>query len=52
MLKEFLILLLMIFLFGIVLNITAGIGAFLLGFLDDIAGTGKKTIQISNLGFV
>ena len=40
-----------IFLFGIVLNITAGIGAFLLGFLDDIIG-GKKTIQISNLGFV
>ena len=40
-----------IFLFGIVLNITAGIGAFLLGFLDDILG-GKKTIQISNLGFV
>ncbi len=40
-----------IFLFGIVLNITAGAGAFLLGFLDDVLG-GKKTIQISNLGFV
>ena len=40
-----------IFLFGIVLNITAGIGAFLLGFLDDLIG-GKKTIQISNLGFI
>lgn len=37
--------------FGIVLNITAGIGAFALGFLDDILG-GKKTIQISNLAFM
>jgi len=40
-----------IFLFGIVLNITAGLGAFLLGFLDDLVG-GKKTIQISNIGFI
>ena len=40
-----------IFIFGIVLNVTAGIGAFLLGFLDDIVG-GKKTIQISNIGFI
>ena len=40
-----------IFLFGIVLNITAGIGAFIFGFLDDALG-GKKTIQISNLGFI
>ena len=40
-----------IFLFGIVLNITAGLGAFLLGFIDDIVG-GKKTIQISNFGFI
>ncbi len=40
-----------IFLFGIVLNITAGLGAFLLGFLDDLIG-GKKTIQISNFGFI
>ena len=40
-----------IFLFGIVLNITAGIGAFALGFLDDIIG-GKNTIQISNIGFI
>jgi len=40
-----------IFLFGIVLNITAGLGAFLLGFLDDVLG-GKKIIQISNVGFV
>ena len=40
-----------IFLFGIVLNITAGIGAFALGFLDDVIG-GKRTIQISNIGFI
>ena len=40
-----------IFLFGIILNITAGIGAFSLGFLDDIIG-GKRTIQISNIGFI
>ena len=40
-----------IFLFGIVLNITAGLGAFLLGLLDDLVG-GKKTIQISNIGFI
>ena len=35
-----------IFLFGIILNITAGLGAFLFGFLDDILGS-KKTIQIT-----
>ena len=35
-----------ILIFGIVLNITAGVGAFALGFLDDLIG-GKKTIQIS-----
>ena len=40
-----------IFLFGIILNITAGLGAFLLGFLDDILG-GKTTIQISNIGLI
>jgi len=40
-----------IFLFGIVLNITAGLGAFALGFLDDLIG-GKRTIQISNIGFI
>ena len=40
-----------IFLFAIVLNITAGIGAFLLGFLDDLIG-GKRTIQISNIGLI
>ena len=40
-----------IFLFAIILNITAGIGAFLMGFLDDIIG-GKRTIQISNIGLI
>lgn len=40
-----------ILIFGIVLNITAGVGAFALGFLDDIIG-GKKTIQISNYAFI
>ena len=37
--------------FGIVLNVFAGLGAFLLGFLDDFIG-GKKTIQLTNIGFV
>ena len=37
--------------FGIILNVFAGIGAFLLGFLDDCIG-GKKTIQITNFGFI
>ena len=37
--------------FGIVLNIFAGIGAFLFGFLDDYIG-GKNTIQITNIGFI
>lgn len=40
-----------IMVFGIVLNITAGLGAFALGFLDDIIG-GKNTIQISNAGLI
>jgi len=40
-----------IMIFAIVLNITAGIGAFLMGFLDDIIG-GKMTIQISNVGLI
>ena len=40
-----------VFIFGIVLNIMAGIGAFLLGFLDDAIG-GKRTIQISNIGLI
>ncbi len=37
--------------FGIVLNIAAGIGAFGFGFLDDKIG-GKATIQISNIGLI
>ena len=40
-----------IFLFGIVLNIAAGLGAFLFGFIDDRIG-GKNTIQLTNLGFI
>tara|TARA_B100000700_G_scaffold245740_1_gene274323 strand:- start:1180 stop:2487 length:1308 start_codon:yes stop_codon:yes gene_type:complete len=40
-----------IMIFGIVLNVTAGLGAFLLGFLDDKIG-GKTTIQISNVGLI
>ena len=40
-----------IIVFGIVLNLTAGLGAFLFGFLDDKIGA-KKTIQISNIGLV
>lgn len=34
--------------FGIVLGISAGIGAYLMGFIDDKIGA-KKTIQFSNL---
>jgi len=37
----------MMLLFGIILNIGAGTGAFLFGFLDDKIGA-KRTIQISN----
>ena len=37
--------------FAIVLNIFAGIGAFLIGFIDDYIG-GKRTIQLTNLGFI
>ena len=40
-----------IFLFGIVLNIAAGIGAFSFGFIDDMIG-GKSTIQLTNFGFI
>lgn len=40
-----------IFLFGIILNIAAGLGSFLFGFLDDIIG-GKSTIQITNIGYI
>jgi MFS transporter, UMF1 family len=38
-----------ILVFGIVLNVTAGFGAFVCGFLDDRIG-GKRTIQISLVG--
>jgi UMF1 family MFS transporter len=34
--------------FGILLGVAAGIGAFLMGYIDDYIGP-KKTIQISNL---
>ena len=37
--------------FGLVLNVAAGIGAFALGFIDDWLG-GKRTIQISLVGLI
>lgn len=40
-----------ILIFGIVLNVTAGLGAFALGFLDDRLG-GKRTIQITLYGLI
>ena len=40
-----------IMIFAIVLNVAAGMGAFLMGFLDDYIG-GKQTIQISNYGLI
>lgn len=40
-----------ILIFGIVLHITACLGAFAFGFLDDLLG-GKKTIQITLLGLI
>lgn len=40
-----------IIIFGIVLNVAAGLGAFAMGFLDDKVG-GKNTVQLSNLGLV
>ena len=40
-----------IMIFAIVLNVAAGLGAFLMGFLDDYIG-GKQTIQISNYGLI
>jgi len=40
-----------IMIFGIVLNVAAGFGAFLMGFIDDIIG-GKLTIQISLIGLM
>ena len=33
--------------FGIILGVAAGLGAFLMGYIDDYIGP-KKTIQISN----
>jgi len=40
-----------IMIMGIVLNITAGIGAFLMGFLDDKVG-GRKTIKVTLIGLM
>ena len=40
-----------VLLFGIIINIAAGIGAWWFGFLDDHIG-GKRTIQITLIGFV
>jgi len=40
-----------IMIFGIVLNIAAGLGAFLMGYVDDLIG-GKLTIQISLIGLM
>jgi UMF1 family MFS transporter len=37
--------------FGIVINLTAGIGAFAMGYLDDIIG-GKRTIVLSLIGLI
>ncbi len=40
-----------ILIFGIVLNVTSGLGAFGLGFLDDWLG-GKRTLQITLVGLI
>ena len=40
-----------ILIFGIVLNVTAGLGAYLMGFLDDALG-GKKTLVITLVGLI
>jgi UMF1 family MFS transporter len=40
-----------VLLFGIVVNLAAGIGAFAMGYLDDYIG-GKRTIVVSLLGLV
>tara|TARA_S200000501_G_C20872196_1_gene764842 strand:- start:11036 stop:12289 length:1254 start_codon:yes stop_codon:yes gene_type:complete len=40
-----------IMIFGIVLNVAAGLGALSMGYLDDILG-GKRTIQISLIGLI
>jgi len=37
--------------FGIVINLTAGIGAFAMGYLDDMIG-GKRTIMLSLIGLI
>lgn len=37
--------------FGIVLNVSAGLGAFAFGYIDDKLG-GKTTIQITNIGLI
>ena len=37
--------------FGIVINLTAGIGAFAMGYLDDLIG-GKRTIIVSLIGLI
>jgi len=40
-----------IMIMGIVLNITAGLGAFLMGYLDDKVG-GRKTIKVTLIGLM
>ncbi len=40
-----------IMIFGVALNLAAGVGAFIMGFMDDALG-GKRTIQISLLGLI
>jgi UMF1 family MFS transporter len=40
-----------ILILGIVLNVTAGLGAFAMGFMDDALG-GKRTIQVSVVGLI
>jgi len=40
-----------ILVFGIVLNVTSGLGAFALGFMDDWLG-GKRTLQITLVGLI
>jgi UMF1 family MFS transporter len=40
-----------VLLFGIVLNVTAGLGAFLMGYMDDRLG-GKRTIQFTLVGLI
>ena len=37
--------------FGIVINVAAGVGAFAMGFLDDKIG-GKRTIIVSLIGLI